>query len=129
MKPVTIPIPRTLLESIASLLPRPGTVAVTVEVLAEEMGDQIEAEECPLNAIVYDSRNDILEVSVTARGGGSVVLRHEIASPTDAWIELKDGRVESFAVKDRDARTTIVHFHERTALEPPHGPSAPLTMP
>lgn len=106
------------LEELAARLPAPGTVDVTIEVIGEEIGDQIEVQKLPWHALVYDNSRRIVELSVGGRGHSvPVVLRHEIHDPKEVWVEEDGGSVRSISVEREDGPRTIVRFHERRALD------------
>jgi hypothetical protein len=52
-------------ESIGSALD--GSL-VTIEVMDEQIGDQVEAERLPLQAIGYDPNDNVMEIAVGGRG-------------------------------------------------------------
>ena len=104
-------------EGLADLLPAPSTVDVTIEVLDESIGDQLEAVRLPWHALVYDTRNEVLELSV----GGSdrripIVLRHSIRKPTGVWLEEEGGRAMALMIEAEEGPKTLVRFHDRAAL-------------
>ncbi|HEY3428114.1 MAG TPA: DUF5335 family protein, partial [Acidimicrobiia bacterium] len=67
MSQYTNKIPMEQIEGLADKLPTPNTVDVTIEVFDEEIGDQLEAIRLPWHGIVYDSRSEIIELSVGGR--------------------------------------------------------------
>jgi hypothetical protein len=88
------------MESLADLLPAPESLDVTIEVLDESFGDQLEADRLPWHALVYDTRRDEIELSVGGRDRRlPVVFRHSISGPTGVWLEQEDGL--PVAVDDR----------------------------
>lgn len=115
----TTEVPLAAIEELASRLPAPGTVDVTIEIVGEEIGDQIQVQRLPWHAIVYDANADVLELSVGARGRGvPVVFRHEIHNPLRLWIEEDGVAVTSISIEQAEGPQTIVRFFERLALEP-----------
>jgi len=105
------------IEGLVDILPAPNTVDVTIEVLDESIGDQLKADRLPWHALVYDVRNDIIELSVGGRDRRiPVVLRHSIRRPTGVWLEQEDGRPTSLLIEAEGSAQTIVRFHERAAL-------------
>jgi len=110
-------IPMEQLERLADQLPATKTVDVTIEVFDEEIGDQLEAIRLPWHGLVYDSRNEIIELSVGGRDRRiPVVLRHSTHKPTRVWLEQEGGRAISLLIEAVDSPRTIVTFHERVAL-------------
>ena len=105
------------LEGLADLLPAPNTVDVTLEVLDQSFGDQLEADRLPWHALVYDVRNDLIELSVGGRDRRiPVVLRHSIRRPTAVWLEQENGLPAALLIEAEDSAQTIVRFHQRSAL-------------
>jgi hypothetical protein len=116
---VTTEIPISDLAALADRLPPPGTVDVTIEVIGEDVGDQVEVQKLPWHRLVYDSAGDILELSVGGRGHGvPVVLRHEIQHPSRVWVEEDGPSVESISIDREGGPKTLVRFFERKALDP-----------
>lgn len=116
---VTTEVDSRALGDLAERLPAPGTVDVTIEVVGEDLGDQVEVQSLPWHALVYDEVGDVIELSVGGRGGRlPVVLRHQIHHPSSVWIEEEGGSVRAISIEQRGEPTTIVSFHERPALEP-----------
>jgi len=105
------------IEGLAGLLPQPNTVDVTIEVLDESIGDQIEVLRLPWHALIYDIRNDVIELSIGGRDRRiPVVLRHSIHRPTGVWLEQEDGRPTALLIEAADRARTIVRFHEHAGL-------------
>ena len=110
-------------------LPDPGTVDVTVEVIGAELGDQLQAERLPWHGVIYDSGNDILEVSLGRRDRvASGQLRHAVHAPTVLWLEERDGVANALCIESAGGPQTIVRFHRRYALGNNPGPDAPLSQ-
>lgn len=107
------------IEDLGGRLPASGTVDVTIEIVGEEIGDQIQVQRLPFHALVYDESAAVLEISVGARGQSvPVVFRHEIHNPLRLWVEEEVGSVASIAIDQDEGPRTIVQFFERPALEP-----------
>lgn len=120
---VTTEIPISDLATLTDRLPAPGVVDVTIEVIGDEVGDQVEVQKLPWHRLVYDSASDVLELSVGGRGHGvPVVLRHEIHHPTRVWVEERGSAIDSLAVDSQDGPKTLVRFFERKALDPGRSP-------
>ena len=83
------------IESIAEFadrLPAAGTQDVTIEVINDDIGDQIQVRRLPWHALIYDQKEKVLELSVGARGSKvEVVFRHEIHNPASFWVEEDAG--------------------------------------
>lgn len=115
---VTTDLPLDSLEGLASRLPAPGTVDVTIEVIGEDVGDQIQVQRLPWNALVYDETSGVLELSVGSRGRSvPIVFRHEIHDPQQVWVEEEGGSIEAISIEQRSGIRTIVKFFERQALQ------------
>lgn len=112
----TFEVPPASFSSFGSRLPEEGTVDVTIEVVAESMGDQVEAERLPWHSLIYDESGQVLEISVGGRDHQPVVLRHEIHFPARIWAEEVDGVIHSISVEAEKGARTIVRFHQRPAL-------------
>ncbi len=55
---------------------------VTLEVLDEGFGDQVEARDLPLESLDFDDRADVVVIALDGRAAGSgVVLRHLVERP------------------------------------------------
>lgn len=105
------------MEGLADLLPGPESVDVTIEVLDESFGDQVEADHLPWHALMYDAHNDVIELSVGGRDRRiPVVLRHSISHPTGVWLEQEDGLPVALMIESKDTAKTIVRFHRHAAL-------------
>jgi hypothetical protein len=92
--------------------------AVTIEVLALDLGDEYEAEEGPFAYIEYDKHDDTLNVAVGGRDGRyPVVLRHAIEHPQQVAISAPaPGEEATVEVTGADGVKTLVTFHHRPAL-------------
>src|ERR1035438_1645878 len=76
------------MEYFDSLTPSIEGMLVTIEVMSEELGDQVDVERLPLQAIGYDPKDNVFEVAVGGRGVRHPVLsRHFISSPQTISIE------------------------------------------
>ncbi len=113
----TTELPIDSIGELASRLPQPGTADVTIEVIGEDIGDQIQVERLPWHALIYDETEKVLELSVGARGRNlEVVFRHEVHSPMRIWVEEEPGAVKSMNIQHEDGTQTIVRFLEHRAL-------------
>jgi hypothetical protein len=114
----TTEIPISSIQSLAPRLPPPGTVDVTIEVVDEELGDQIQVQRLPWHALIYDESAGVLELSVGARGRSvPVVFRHEIHDPSKIWVEEDDYLIGAMPIEQEDGVRTIVRFYRRPAIE------------
>lgn len=114
----TTQVPIEAIGEFAVRLPQAGTVDVTIEVIGDEIGDQIEVERLPWHALIYDDKERVLELSVGARGDNrEIVFRHEIHEPVAVWFEEDAGTVKSMSIEQADGTQTIVRFLEHRAIE------------
>jgi hypothetical protein len=89
-----------------------------VEVAGLDLGDQIEAEWLPLTGIVYDHKNDVVEVAL---GDGDDHVDHLIYGPREIYLVEDAGMFFSFDVLDRNGRHQIVKVKDPLMLpEPQH---------
>jgi hypothetical protein len=103
-------------DSIASSI---DGMLVTIEVMSEQLGDQVDVERLPLQAISYDPRDNMVEVSVGGRGVRyPILLRHFISSPQTVSVE-ESGPLSPRAilVTDESGVRTLIRLFEPPALE------------
>lgn len=116
---ITTEIALDSIDGLVSRLPASGTVDVTIEVVGDDVGDQVEVQRLPWHTLIYDQASKVLELSIGARGESLPVrFRHEIHEPTRIWVEEDAGSVRALSIECQDGPQTIVRFHERHALEP-----------
>lgn len=92
---------------------------VTIEVMSEQLGDQVGVERLPLQAIGYDPKDNMLEVSVGGRGVRyPVVLRHFISDPQTISVE-ESGQLapKAILVTDASGVRTLIRLIEPAALD------------
>jgi hypothetical protein len=101
-----------------SMAPNLEGLHVTIEIMSDELGDQTEAEQLPLQTIGYDHRDDVLEIAVGGRGlRYPVVLRHFISSPQQITIEESSGSTPSaILVTDASGVRTLIRLFEPTEI-------------
>ncbi len=83
-----------------------------IEVAALSLGDQIEAEWVPVNGIVYDHKDDIVEVALQG-------LDHLIRAPVRVWVEEGPLGLVAVEIEDAEGATQIVRLREPLALPSP----------
>ncbi|HXV71446.1 MAG TPA: DUF5335 family protein [Acidimicrobiia bacterium] len=111
-------LPLGSIDALSARLPAPGTADVTIEIVGEEIGDQIQVQRLPWHALIYDPTARVLELSVGARGRSiPVVFRHEIHDPQRLWLEEDGGVIRAISVEQGDGVQTIVRLYARRALE------------
>lgn len=82
---------------------------VEVEVASLRLGDQIAAEWLPLLGIVYDHKDDMIEIALEN-------LDHLIRDPSGLYVELDENGVSSLAVTDGEGTRHIVKLREPVLL-------------
>lgn len=102
-----------------SLGPELDGLLVTIEIIEEQIGDQVEAERLPLQTIGYDPRDNVVEIAVGGRGVRyPVVLRHFVSNPQEIAVERTGGGAPSaILITDGDGQRTLVRLSEPTAIE------------
>jgi Family of unknown function (DUF5335) len=83
-----------------------------IEVASLRLGNQVEAEWLPLLGLVYDQKEDVLEVALDG-------LDHLIRKPREIYIEEGEGLVSSVAAVDADGIHQIIRLKEPLMLPPP----------
>jgi hypothetical protein len=89
-----------------------GTKRAEVEVVALNLGDQIEAEWLPLTGIVYDPKDDLIEVLLED-------LDHLIYRPRQVFIDQEAVLLKSVEVIDESGVRQIIKLRDPLALPPP----------
>jgi hypothetical protein len=103
-----------------SIIPNIDGMLVTIEVMSDELGDQVDVERLPLGAIGYDRKDDVLEVSVGGRSTRyPVLLHHFISGPQTISVE-ESGPLSPRAILVTDAGgvRTLIRLFEPASLEP-----------
>jgi hypothetical protein len=85
-----------------------------IEVASLRLGNQVEAEWLPLLGLVYDQKEDVVEVALEG-------LDHLIRTPREIYIEEVEGLVSSIAAVDADGTHQIIRLKEPLMLPPPQG--------
>lgn len=104
-----------------SLTPKVEGLLVTIEVMSEQLGDQLDVERLPLETIGYDHKDDVLEVAVGGRDlRYPVLLHHFISAPRAISVE-ESGRLLPSAILVTDASDvrTLIRLYEPTAVGGP----------
>jgi hypothetical protein len=83
-----------------------------VEVDSLKMGGQIEAEWLPLIGIVYDPKNDIVEVAMEG-------IDHLIHKPREVFVDQEAVLLASVEVIDADDERHIIKLRDPLMLPPP----------
>ena len=87
-----------------------------VEVAGVPLGDQIEAEWLPLLGIVYDHKNDLVQVIL---GGPDAHLDHMIRRPREIYVSVGIAGLENIVVLDGDGFEQILTLRDPLMLPAP----------
>ncbi len=85
-----------------------------IEVASLRLGDQTQATWLPLIGLVYDPKDDLVEVALQG-------LDHMIRKPREIYVEDGAGVLASVEIVDADGVHQIVRLREPLALPPPNG--------
>jgi hypothetical protein len=85
---------------------------VEVEVASLKLGDQIEAEWLPLIGIVYDPKDDLIEVALEG-------LDHMIRHPKAVFVDQEAVLLTSMEVIDADDARQIIKLRDPLMLPSP----------
>jgi hypothetical protein len=83
-----------------------------LEVASLDLGDQIEAEWTPLNGIVYDPKDDLIEVALEG-------VDHMILEPREVYVDFDVGGLIAMEVVDASGVRQIVKLKDPLALPAP----------
>jgi hypothetical protein len=83
-----------------------------IEVGSLKIGDQIQAEWLPLLGIVYDPKNDIIEIALEG-------LDHMIHKPREVYVDQEAVVLTSMEVIDSDDVRQIIKLRDPLMLPPP----------
>jgi hypothetical protein len=83
-----------------------------IEVAALNLGDQIEAKWLPLIGIVYDPKDDMLEIALDG-------LDHMIPKPREIYIEDGAGELSRLEVVDAEGVRQFVRLRDPLLLPAP----------
>jgi hypothetical protein len=83
-----------------------------IEVASLKVGDQIEAEWLPVIGVVYDRKDDLVEVALEG-------VDHLIYHPQEIYIDHGPGGVISLEIVDGSGARQIVKFKEPLMLPAP----------
>jgi hypothetical protein len=87
-----------------------------LEVIGIPLGHQIEAEWLPLQGIVYDRKNDLVQVIL---GDPDAHLDHMISHPREIYVSEGPAGLESVAVFDGDGFEQILTLRDPLMLPAP----------
>lgn len=80
-----------------------------IEIASLNLGDQIQADWVPLIGIVYDAKDDMVEVAVEG-------LDHIIHRPRELYVEEEESELSSLSVIDGDGARHIINLRRAVAL-------------
>jgi hypothetical protein len=84
-----------------------------IEVASLSLGDQIEAEWLPFLGIVYDPKNDMIEIALEG-------VDHMIRKPREFFVDLGPDGLASFEIVDADGTREIIRLRDPLMLPAPH---------
>ncbi len=85
-----------------------------LEIVALDVGDQLDAEQLRLGGLTYEPSDNALYVAL--EGPGDAHFDHVIASPEEVYIELREDGLSQIAVIDHEGRKQFVQFQRLLAL-------------
>ena len=101
-----------------SISPNIDGMLVTIEVMSEQLGDQLDVQQLPLQAIGYDPKDDVLEVAVGAVCVIPSLLRHFISDPQTISVEESSSlRPTAILVTDASGVKTLIRLSEPVAVD------------
>lgn len=83
-----------------------------VEIASLELGDQIAVDWLPLLGIVYDPKNDLIEIALEG-------VDHMIRAPREVYVDLDVGSMISLEVVNGDGTREIIKLKDPVALPGP----------
>jgi hypothetical protein len=86
---------------------------IEIEAASLELGDQIVADWVPLLGITYDSKDDVLDVSLSG-------LTHLIREPREILVQGDPSRLETVAVVSEDGVKQVLRFKDPLMLPAGH---------
>jgi hypothetical protein len=83
-----------------------------IEVASLGLGDQVEAHWLPLFGLVYDPKDNLVEVALDG-------LDHMIQKPREIYVDDGAGSLASVEIVDGDGNRQIITLKQPLALPPP----------
>jgi hypothetical protein len=83
-----------------------------IEIASLALGDQVEAEWLPLLGIVYDRKNDIVEVALDG-------LDHMIHEPREIYVDVDGEGLLSLEIVDAEGARQVVRLKDPLMLPAP----------
>jgi hypothetical protein len=85
-------------------------LAATVEVIAEDLGAQVEAAQARLTGISYDDRDDVLVIGLDAPGGTPEDLERVVYNPRRIMVAEDDDRHIVYDIEDAEHTQTLLRL-------------------
>lgn len=91
----------------------------TVEILSDELGDQVEAQDLPLDGVFVDRENvETPGISIALRGDRGILTTHDVQHPLHVRLEQTDsGVAQALQIESEDSGTTLVRFRSSVSPE------------
>ncbi|TWA53175.1 hypothetical protein FBZ84_13328 [Azospirillum baldaniorum] len=83
-----------------------------IEVTSLALGQQIEAKWLPLLGIVYDHKDDVIEIALEG-------VDHMVNRPRELYVDLAVGNLASLEIVDADDNRQIITLRDPLMLPPP----------
>jgi hypothetical protein len=80
-----------------------------VEIASLKLGDQVQASWLPLFGLVYDHKDDLIEVALDG-------IDHLINKPRDVYVDEGEGLLASIEIIDDDDNRQIIKLRQPIAL-------------
>jgi hypothetical protein len=85
-----------------------------IEIASLSLGDQVQATWLPLLGLVYDHKNDLVEVALEG-------LDHMIRKPRDVYVDIGVGELVAVEIEDAEGTKQIIRLRDPLMLPPPRG--------
>jgi hypothetical protein len=90
-----------------------GAKQAQIEVGSLAIGDQFEAQWLPLYGLVYDPKDDLVEVAMEG-------VDHMIPKPREIYADVVGGGLITLEIVDAEGRREIVRLKDPLELPAPH---------
>jgi hypothetical protein len=85
---------------------------VTVELLDQDLGDQLEGERLPFTSASFDPRNDMVVISAAGTNDGEPMLRHMIQHPSE--VDVATAQPDETVLRVvAPSNTTLTHLYSK----------------
>src|ERR1700694_2709014 len=85
-----------------------------IEVASLSLGDQVQAKWLPLLGLVYDHKDDLVEVALEG-------LDHMIRKPRAIYVDVGLERLATIEIEDGEGTKQIIRLRDPLMLPPPRG--------